>query len=287
MKLTSKIYLAVIFAILYIPLIYLAYFSFNSGKTMIDFEGFSWKHYVDLFENTRMMVIVINTIVVALLCGLFSAIFGTLGALGIYSLKSNKQKNSFLVGNNILIVSPDVIIGCSFLLMFTFIAKYTGLDTIQGFWSVLLSHIAFSIPIVVLMVLPKLYEMPKTMVDAAIDLGATYPQVLSKIVIPYITPGIWAGFFMGLTYSLDDFAVTFFVTGNGFQTLSVEIYSMARQGINLQINALSTVLTIFVVVAVLIYYVINTSKLKREVREYEKITYFCSFDSNNLFRNAL
>ena len=237
MKLTSKLYLGVIFAILYIPLIYLAYFSFNSGKTMIDFEGFSWKHYLELFENTR-----------------------------IYSLKSNKQKNSFLVGNNILIVSPDVIIGCSFLLMFTFISKYTGLETIQGFWSVLLSHIAFSIPIVVLMVLPKLYEMPKSMVDAAIDLGASYPQVLSKIVIPYITPGIWAGFFMGLTYSLDDFAVTFFVTGNGFQTLSVEIYSMARQGINLQINALSTVLTIFVVVAVLIYYVINTSKLKREVR---------------------
>ena len=266
MKLTSKLYLGVIFAILYIPLIYLAYFSFNSGKTMIDFEGFSWKHYLELFENTRMMIIVINTVVVALLCGLFSAIFVTLGALGIYSLKSNKQKNSFLVGNNILIVSPDVIIGCSFLLMFTFISKYTGLETIQGFWSVLLSHIAFSIPIVVLMVLPKLYEMPKSMVEAAIDLGATYQQVLSKIVIPYITPGIWAGFFMGLTYSLDDFAVTFFVTGNGFQTLSVEIYSMARQGINLQINALSTVLTIFVVVAVLIYYVINTSKLKREVR---------------------
>ena len=127
MKLTSKLYLGVIFAILYIPLIYLAYFSFNSGKTMIDFEGFSWKHYLELFENTRMMIIVINTVVVALLCGLFSAIFGTLGALGIYSLKSNKQKNSFLVGNNILIVSPDVIIGCSFLLMFTFISKYTGL----------------------------------------------------------------------------------------------------------------------------------------------------------------
>ena len=256
MKLTSKLYLIVIFAILYIPLVYLAYYSFNSGKTMIDFEGFSWKHYVELFENTRMMVIVINTLVVALLCG----------SLGIYSLKSNKKKNSFLIGNNILIVSPDVIIGCSFLLMFTFIGKQLGIDSIQGFWSVLLSHIAFSIPIVVLMVLPKLYEMPKSIIDAAVDLGATYPQVLSKIVIPYITPGILAGFFMGLTYSLDDFAVTFFVTGNGFQTLSVEIYSMARQGINLQINALSTVLTLFVVIAAIIYYIINTSKLKREVR---------------------
>lgn len=266
MKLTSKLYLIVIFAILYIPLVYLAYYSFNSGKTMIDFEGFSWKHYVELFANTRMMIIVINTLVVALLCGLFSAVLGTLGALGIYSLKSNKKKNSFLIGNNILIVSPDVIIGCSFLLMFTFIGKQLGIDSIQGFWSVLLSHIAFSIPIVVLMVLPKLYEMPKSMIDAAVDLGATYPQVLSKIVIPYITPGILAGFFMGLTYSLDDFAVTFFVTGNGFQTLSVEIYSMARQGINLQINALSTVLTLFVVIAAIIYYIINTSKLKREVR---------------------
>ncbi|MGX7111350.1 ABC transporter permease [Gemella cuniculi] len=266
MKLTSKLYLGIIFSILYIPLIYLAYYSFNSGKTMINFDGFSLAHYTELFENSRMLVIVINTIVVALLCGLFSAIFGTLGALGIYSLKSKRQRNSYLVGNNILIVSPDVIIGCSFLLMFTFISKQLGINSIQGFWSVLLSHIAFSIPIVVLMVLPKLYEMPRTMVDAAIDLGASYWQVLSQIVIPYITPGILAGFFMGLTYSLDDFAVTFFVTGNGFQTLSVEIYSMARQGISLQINALSTVLTIFIMLAVLIYYVVNTSKLKKEVR---------------------
>ena len=95
MKLTSRLYLIVIFVILYIPLIYLAYYSFNSGKTMIDFEGFSWKHYSELLENKRMMVIIINTVVVALLCGLFSAVFGTLGALGIYSLKSNKKKNSF------------------------------------------------------------------------------------------------------------------------------------------------------------------------------------------------
>ncbi|ERK58581.1 ABC transporter, permease protein [Gemella bergeri ATCC 700627] len=266
MKLGSKIYLVTIFAILYIPLIYLAYYSFNAGKTMINFDSFSLVHYTELFKNSRMLVIVINTVVVALLCGLFSAIFGTLGALGIYSLKSKKRRNSYLVGNNILIISPDVIIGCSFLLMFTSISKQFGIDNIQGFWSVLLSHIAFSIPIVVLMVLPKLYEMPHSIVNAAIDLGANYKQVLSQIVIPYITPGIMAGFFMGLTYSLDDFAVTFFVTGNGFQTLSVEIYSMARQGISLQINALSTVLSVFVVVAVSIYYIFNTNKLKREVK---------------------
>lgn len=264
-NISSKLYLTIIFVILYIPIFYLAYYSFSSGKSMIAFEEFSWINYINLFENTRMMVIVINTLVVALLCGVFSAILGTLGALAIYTIRSQKIKNSYLVGNNILIVSPDVIIGCSFLLVFTFISDKLGMDSIQGFWSVLISHIAFSIPIVVLMVLPKLYEMPISMIDAAVDLGASYYQVITKVIIPYITPGILAGFFMGLTYSLDDFAVTFFVTGNGFQTLSVEVYSMARQGINLQINALSTVITLFVFISVVIYYLISVSKLRKEV----------------------
>lgn len=263
-NISSKLYLTLIFIILYVPIVYLAYYSFSSGRNMNSFEEFSWIHYLELFENTRMIVIVINTLAVALLCGLFSAILGTLGALAIYSLKTNKFKNSYLVGNNILIVSPDVIIGCSFLLMFTFIGEKLGLDSLQGFWSVLISHIGFSVPIVVLMVLPKLYEMPISMIDAAVDLGASYYQVITKVIIPYIIPGILAGFFMGFTYSLDDFAVTFFVTGNGFQTLSVEVYSMARQGINLQINSLSTVMTLFVILAVAIYYVINLSKLRKE-----------------------
>lgn len=263
-NISSKLYLGIIFLILYIPIVYLAYYSFSSGKSMIEFHKFSWIHYKELFENTRMMVILINTIVVALLCGVFSAFIGTLGALGIYSLKTKRFKNSYLIGNNILIVSPDVIIGCSFLLVFNFIAQSLGIESVQGFWSVLISHIAFSIPIVVLMVLPKLYEMPFSMINAAVDLGASYYQVVTKIIVPYITPGILAGFFMGLTYSLDDFAVTFFVTGNGFQTLSVEVYSMARQGINLQINALSTVITVFVFIAVSIYYFISIRKIRKE-----------------------
>ncbi len=261
-NISSKLYLTLIFIILYVPIFYLGYYSFSSGRNMNIFEEFSFIHYQELFENTRMIVIVINTFVVAILTGLFSAILGTLGALAIYSLKTKRFKNSYLVGNNILIVSPDVIIGSSFLLMFTFIAEKLGLESLQGFWSVLISHIGFSVPIVVLMVLPKLYEMPISMINAAVDLGASYSQVITKVIVPYITPGILAGFFMGFTYSLDDFAVTFFVTGNGFQTLSVEVYSMARQGINLQINALSTVMTIFVFIAVAIYYIINVNKLK-------------------------
>ena len=132
-----------------------------------------------------------------------------------------------------------------------------------GFMSVLLSHIAFCIPIVVLMVLPKLNELSPTLVDAAYDLGASRWQALSRVVLPAIAPGIFAGYFMALTYSLDDFAVTFFVTGNGFSTLSVEIYSRARQGINLEINALSTLMFIVSLLLVIGYYFISKHSGRR------------------------
>lgn len=154
-------------------------------------------------------------------------------------------------------VSPDVIIGASFLIFFTV------LGIRLGFMSVLLSHIAFCIPIVVLMVLPKLNELSPTLVDAAYDLGASRWQALSRVVLPAIAPGIFAGYFMALTYSLDDFAVTFFVTGNGFSTLSVEIYSRARQGINLEINALSTLMFIVSLLLVIGYYFISKHSGRR------------------------
>ncbi len=218
---------------------------------MYEFESFSLEWYKDLFQNTRLLIIVLNTIIIALLSSAISTILGTIGAVGIWHLKKRQTKNVLLSLNNILIVSPDVIIGASFLIMFTIV----GIKL--GFSSVLLSHIAFSVPIVVIMVLPKLQEMSSTLIDAAKDLGASNFNVLTKVILPYITPGIFAGFFMALTYSLDDFAVTFFVTGNGFSTLSVEIYSMARQGVSLTINALSTILFLFTILLVIGYYFIS------------------------------
>ena len=218
---------------------------------MIGFEGFTLDYYKDVLQNTRLLIIVLNTIVIALLSAAISTIIGVLGALAIMYMKNKRSKNTLLSLNNVLIVSPDVIIGASFLILFTMV----GIKL--GFASVLLSHIAFSIPIVVIMVLPKLQEMSPTLVDAALDLGASKWDVMRKVIIPYITPGIFAGFFMALTYSLDDFAVTFFVTGNGFSTLSVEIYSLARRGVSLEINALSTLLFLFTIVLVIGYYFIT------------------------------
>jgi spermidine/putrescine transport system permease protein len=259
----SSIYLVIIFAILYAPIFYLIFYSFNSGGTMYHFEGFTLEWYKELFGDTRLLIIVLNTIIVALLSAAISTILGIAGALAIYYSRKRRFQNTLLSLNNVLIVSPDVIIGASFLILFTMI----GIKL--GFVSVLLAHIAFSVPIVVIMVLPKLEEMSTTMIYAALDLGASRWDVLTKVILPYITPGIFAGFFMALTYSLDDFAVTFFVTGNGFSTLSVEIYSLARRGVSLNINALSALLFLFTMLLVVGYYFIikrNSRPSKMGVR---------------------
>lgn len=246
-----NLYIVMMFVLLYLPIFYLIGYSFSDTNTMAHFQGFTLQHYHDLFNDTRLWQIVLATLLVALLSSLIATIIGTLGALWISRTSRSLARNTLLSFNNILMVSPDVIIGASLLIFFT------CLHVQLGFWTVLLSHIAFSVPIVVLMVLPKLDEMESSMLDAAADLGANDWQALTRVVLPALTSSILAGFFMAFTYSLDDFAVTFFVTGNGFETLSIEIYSRARQGISLEINALSGILFIFALVLVIGYYFVS------------------------------
>lgn len=226
---------------------------------MYNFEGFTLEWYQEVFQDTRLFVILLNTLTIALLAAAISTIIGVAGALAITNVRHRRLRNALLTLNNVMIVSPDVIIGASFLILFAMIGMRLG------FTSVLIAHIAFSVPIVVLMVLPKLQEMSPTLIDAARDLGASRRDILTRVVIPYISPGILAGFFMALTYSLDDFAVTFFVTGSGFSTLSVEIYSLARRGISLTINALSTLIFLVTLVLVFGYYVIS-KQVTRPIR---------------------
>lgn len=261
----NNAFLVLVFAILYLPIFYLIFYSFNAGGTMNAFTGFTWEHYQAVFEDTRLIGIVLNTFLVALLSALIATAIGTMGAIFIYYTKKRSIKNMLLSLNNVLMVSPDVIIGASLLILFTL------LGFSLGFSSVLLSHIAFSIPIVVLMVLPKLYEMNDSMISAAQDLGASSGQVFSRILIPSITPGILSGFFMAFTYSLDDFAVTFFVTGNGFTTLAVEIYSRARRGVSLEINALSALMFLFTLLLVLGYYFIQQYERNKHAQQMKAI----------------
>ena len=225
MKKLSNLYLAFVFIVLYLPIFYLIGYAFNAGDDLNSFTGFSLSHFETMFGDGRLMLILVQTFLLA-----------------------------FLSLNNILMVAPDVMIGASFLILFT------QLKFSLGFLTVLSSHVAFSIPIVVLMVLPRLKEMNGNMIHAAYDLGASQFQMFKKIMLPYLTPSIIAGYFMAFTYSLDDFAVTFFVTGNGFSTLSVEIYSRARKGISLEINALSALVFLFSIILVVGYYFISREK---------------------------
>ncbi|MHA6531844.1 ABC transporter permease [Paenibacillus sp. BAC0078] len=250
----ANLYLVLVFIVLYVPILYLMYYSFNSGGTMHKFEGFTLDYYREVLQDTRLIIIVINTLVIALLSSAIATLIAIIGALAIQRTRNRRAKNTLLSLNNVLIVSPDVIIGASFLILFTIV----GIKL--GFTSVLLSHVAFSVPIAVLMILPHLQEMSPTLTDAARDLGASRRDVLTKVILPIIKPGIFSGFFMALTYSLDDFAVTFFVTGNGYSTLSVEIYSRARQGVSLSINALSTLIFLFTILLVIGYYFLNRRK---------------------------
>lgn len=253
MKKFANLYLACIFILLYIPIFYLIIYSFNKGGDMNGFSGFTLGHYKTMFDDSRLMAILLQTFVLAFTSALFATIIGTFGAIFIHQSKK-KYQNAILSANNVLMVSPDVMIGASFLILFT------SLKFQLGILSVLMSHIAFSIPIVVLMVLPRLKEMNQDMINAAYDLGANHFQMLKEVMLPYLTPGIIAGYFMAFTYSLDDFAVTFFLTGNGFTTLSVEIYSRARRGISLDINALSTIVFLFSILLVIGYYYISQDK---------------------------
>ena len=253
----SNLYLIFIFILLYLPIAYLIFYSFNSGTNMNSFVGFSLDHYRQVFHDTRLRTIVINTIVLGLLSSLIATIIGTCGAIAIYYLRSERIRKRVLSFNSVLMVMPDVMMGASFLVLFTFLIKIP-----MGFMTVLLSHIAFSIPIVVLMVLPRLYSLNPSMILAAEDLGASDITILNKIILPNITSGVLTGFFMALTYSLDDFAVTFFVTGSGFTTLSVEIYSRVRTGISLEINALSTMMFLASLLLVVIYYFISQREMK-------------------------
>lgn len=252
----ATLYLTVMFIVLYLPIFYLIGFSFNAGETMNKFTGFSLVHFQELFSDSRLLLILLETFLLAFLSALLATLVGICGTLWIRYTKKKVTKNSLLAANNLLLVSPDVIIGASFLILFTVLGKViSGFNL--GFLTVLLSHVAFSVPIVVLMILPQLEKMNESLIFAAQDLGANYWQTLTNVILPYLTPGIIAGYFMAFTYSLDDFAVTFFVTGGGFTTLSVEIYSRARQGVSLEVNALSTLVFVFALILVAGYYWIS------------------------------
>ena len=249
-KFFAKLYIWILLVVLYAPLVFIAIFSFTESKVLGSWEGFSTKLYQNLLTgqmqgNASLLAAVKNTLLIAVIAAAFSTLLGTIAAIGIHNMKGRAKKAvTFL--NNIPMINPDIITGVSLFLLFVF------LHFSQGYLTVILAHITFCTPYVVLSVMPKLQQMNPNVYEAALDLGATPRQALWKVMVPEVKPGMVSGFILAFTMSLDDFAVTFFTRGTiGLDTLSTYIYTDARKGgLTPELRPLMTL--IFIVILVLL-----------------------------------
>ena len=243
---------------LYAPIVSLAIFSFNDSKSMAKWNGFSLRWYQELFQNERILDALYYTLIIAVIASIIATIVGTITAIGIHKMTQRKLKGLLLNINYLPVLNPDIVTGVALMSLFVFIRLEFGFTTM------LLSHIVFDIPYVILSVLPKLKQLPANIEDAAMDLGATPWYALRKVVLPQIKPGIVSGMIMAFTMSIDDFVISFFTTGNGVSNLAIEVYSMTRRGLTPEINALSTLMFVSVLILLILS---NISANKKATQE--------------------
>lgn len=256
-KLTDRFYLAMVFLFLYLPIFVLIFFSFNSSRLRGSFDGFSLIWYKNLLSDRAVMQALYNTVLIALISTVISTIMGTFAAIGIHYLRGKKQ-DIILNLNYIPVINPDIVTAVALMALFKFLSLKFGISTM------LISHIVFSVPYVILNILPKLQQLDRNLLDASMDLGATPLYSIINVIIPQIKPGIITGALMAFTLSIDDFIISYFNTGHGFNNLSILIYSMAKKGINPSINALSTIMFATMLLLVLIINRRNKGEMENE-----------------------
>ena len=248
MKKTNRIFTILIFIFLYIPMAVLIVASFNTGKDITHFDGFTLNRYVELFQDSHLLNLLRNSLVVSILATAISTVFGTVAAVGIHNLKP-KLRSVVMSLTNIPMTNPDIVTGVSLSLLFVFVGtKMLGQRDALTFWTLLIAHITFSLPYVILNVMPKLQQMDNSLTDAAMDLGCTPRQAFFKVTLHEIMPGIVSGAIMAFTMSLDDFVISYFVSGLDFVTLPVEIYSYTKKPIQPKIYAMFTLLFLLIFV---------------------------------------
>ena len=255
----SKVYIVLIMLFFYLPIIYTVIFSFNDSKSLSKFSGFSLQWYDKLFNNSDMVKSIYYTISIAIIATIISTIFGTLTAIGLS--KSGKAMRAAVSQiNDLPIMNPDIVTGIGLLMLFSSLAIE------KGYITMLLSHIMFCTPFVILSIMPKLKALDPNLLDAALDLGCTPMQALKKVILPQITSGIIAGALIAFTMSFDDFVISYFVTGNGVNNISIMVYTMSKR-VNPTINALSTVVIAIITVGLIIFNIIPLIKEKTKRRK--------------------
>ena len=259
MKAVKSIYLVIIMLFLYLPIVTLMVFSFNESKSMFKWAGFSLKWYKEMFRDEQMLSAIWNTFSIAIVSSIIATIIGTMACMGIIAM-SRRSQTVIMGFNNIPLLNADIVTGISLMLSFIAFGFYLNWGT------VLLAHITFSIPYVILSVMPKFKQLGMSTYEAALDLGASPGYAFRKVVLPDIRPGIVSGFLLAFTMSVDDFVVTHFTRGAGINTISTLIYSQVKVGIRPTLFALSTV--IFIVVLVILSVVNFASDRKVEEEEF-------------------
>lgn len=256
-KLISRLWLFLILVFLYAPIIILIIYSFNSSKTTGHWTGFSLKWYMELIHDRNIINALITTVEVAVLASFISTVIGTVSAIALHG--SGAFSKRFMLGAAYLpMLNPDIVTGVSLMILFGSIGM--GL----GFGTMMLSHISFCVPYVILSVLPKLYGLNSNTFEAALDLGSSRFNAYRKVVLPEIVPGIISGFVISMTLSIDDFMISYFNTGGGVKNLSILIYGSTRTGVKPVYNALSAIMFLAVLIVLVI---INVRKLKASGEE--------------------
>ena len=251
-------YIGLVLLFVYLPILYMIVFSFNDSKSMLNFTGFSLRWYEDLFRNRSLLESVSNTFVVAFLSTLVSTVLGTVSAIGL-SKSRRLFRETVLEINNLPIMNPDIVTAIGLMLLFTSMKVSAGLVTL------VLAHISFCTPFVILSIMPKLRQLDDNVAEAAMDLGATPFQALYKIILPQIYPAIFSGALIAFSMSLDDFVVSYFTKPEGFNTISTYVYTMRRY--NYSVNALSTLIVAVVAVILILANVIPRITEKKNDKE--------------------
>ncbi len=264
MKKLSKLYMVLILLFLYVPIFVLIVFSFNESKSRSVFSGFTLDWYKRLFNNRIIISSLINTIIIAFAASIISTILGTLAAIGINSMRK-VPKAMVMNVTNMPIINPEIVTGVSLMLLFVFFAARMKIEF--GFVTLLIAHITFDVPYVILNIMPKFRQMDPHLFEAAQDLGCSPFQSFKKIILPEIMPGIISGFLMAFTYSLDDFVISYFTSGPGFQTLPIAIFSMTKKRVKPDMYALSALIFVSILVLLIIY---NIAQQKSEDKTKKK-----------------
>ena len=266
MKRFNRIFTILIFIFLYIPMAVLVVASFNVGKDITDFEGFTLMQYVEVFRDRSLLTLLGNSLIISVLASVIATAFGTVAAVGISGL-SPKLRRPVMALTNIPMTNPDIVTGVSLSLLFVFVgSQLMRQRNSLTFWTLLIAHITFNLPYVILNVMPKLHQMDKSLTEAAMDLGCTPLQSFFKVTLPEIMPGVISGAIMAFTMSLDDFVISYFVTGLDFITLPVEIYNYTKKQIQPKIYAMFTMLFLLIFVLMVVMNLLQIKNDKKQAK---------------------